>query len=179
MSSDFGTIPYLVLGLYLLMLLGLGLMGLVRGKATEEDFYLAGRGQGLLVTALTIMATYFSGFAMLTFPGWVYQSGIPPMLLALNLPVAGAAIYVIGNKVRKLGAARGFVTPGDMAADYYGGSDLLRLIVAAVGMLYVIPYVIIQIKAGGHLAEALFNNVESIEILGFEISVYDAGATAL
>jgi SSS family solute:Na+ symporter len=179
MSNDFGTIPYLVLGGYLMMLLGLGLMGLIRGKATEEDYYLAGRGQGLLVTALTIMATYFSGFAMLTFPGWVYQWGIAPMLLALNLPVAGAAIYLIGNKVRKLGTARGFVTPADMVSDYYGGSGLLRLLVVFVGMLYVIPYVIIQIKAGGHLAEALFGGVESIRFLGHEISVYDAGATAL
>jgi SSS family solute:Na+ symporter len=179
MSDTLGTIPYIVLGGYLVMLLGLGLMGLIRGKATEEDFYLAGRRQGLLVTALTIMATYFSGFAMLTFPGWVYQWGIAPMLLALNLPVAGAAIFLIGNKVRKLGSAKGFVTPGDMAADYYGGSNVLRLIVALVGMLYVIPYVIIQIKAGGHLAEVLFSDVGWINVLGLELSVYDAGATAL
>lgn len=179
MNSGLGTVAYVVLGLYLVMLLGLGLMGLIRGKATEEDYYLAGRGQGLLVTALTIMATYFSGFAMLTFPGWVYQWGIAPMLLALNLPVAGAAIYVIGDKVRRIGAARGFVTPSDLVADYFDGSGILRTLVAVVGMLYVIPYVIIQIKAGGHLAEALFTGVDSVHVLGMELTVYDAGATAL
>lgn len=179
MSDELGTVAYVVLGLYLVLLLGLGFLGHLRGKATEEDFYLAGRGQGLWVTALTIMATYFSGFAMLTFPGWIYQWGIAPMLLALNLPVAGAAIFVIGNRVRKIGAARGFVTPADMVADYFGGSNPLRWLVAVVGMFYVIPYVIIQIKAGGHLAEGLFTGVDSIRLLGFELSIYDAGATAL
>ena len=179
MSSDMGSVPYFVLGGYLVMLLGIGLFGLIRGRSTEEDYYLAGRGQGLLVTALTIMATYFSGFAMLTFPGWIYQSGIAPMLLALNLPVAGAALFLIGNKIRKLGSAYGLVTPADLTAHYYGESGPLRWTVAAVGMLYVIPYVIIQIKAGGHLAEALFTGVESIPILGFRLSIYDAGATAL
>lgn len=179
MNDGLGTVAYVVLSLYLVLLLGLGLLGLLRGKATEEDYYLAGRGQGLLVTALTIMATYFSGFAMLTFPGWVYQWGIAPMLLTLNLPVAGAAIFIVGNKVRKIGAARGFVTPADMVADYYAGSNALRWLVAVVGMLYVIPYVIIQIKAGGHLAEGLFVGVDSIQFLGFELSIYDAGATAL
>jgi SSS family solute:Na+ symporter len=101
------------------------------------------------------------------------------MLLTLNLPVAGAAIFLIGNRVRRIGAAKGFVTPSDLVADYFKDSGLLRNLVAVVGMLYVIPYVIIQIKAGGHLAEALFAGVDSIRFWGMELTVYDAGAAAL
>ena len=141
-ATDLGYTPHIVLVIYLLVLLGLGILGYLRGKGTEEDYYLAGRGQGLLVTSLTIMATFFSGVALLGFPGLVYEHGVPSMFLALNLPVAGAAVYLLGNGIRKLGKARGYVTPGDMISGYYGGSAI-RLVVAALGMLYVLPYIII------------------------------------
>ncbi|MCP4847272.1 MAG: hypothetical protein GY899_04910, partial [Verrucomicrobiaceae bacterium] len=75
-STDLGRAPHVVLVCYLLILLGLGILGYLRGKATEEDYYLAGRGQGLLVTSLTIMATFFSGVALLGFPGMVYEHGV-------------------------------------------------------------------------------------------------------
>ncbi|MDB4447505.1 hypothetical protein N9128_07540, partial [Akkermansiaceae bacterium] len=83
-------IPHITLILYLVGLLALGILGLLKGrraKHAEADYYLASRGQGVLTTSLTIMATYFSGFAILTFPGWVYGNGVPPMFYALNLPV--------------------------------------------------------------------------------------------
>ena len=92
-ATDLGLAPHVVLVCYLLILLGLGIVGYLRGKATEEDYYLAGRNQGLLVTSLTIMATFFSGVALLGFPGLVYEHGVSAMFLALNLPVAGAAVF--------------------------------------------------------------------------------------
>jgi len=166
-ATDLGHAPHVVLVCYLLILLGLGIVGYLRGKATEEDYYLAGRGQGLLVTSLTIMATFFSGVALLGFPGMVYQHGVSAMFLALNLPVAGAAVYLLGNGIRKLGKARGYVSPGDMIAGYYGGS-MIRIVAAVLGILYVLPYIIIQIKAGGLLAKTLFGE-----------DMYNTGAVAL
>ena len=166
-ATDLGRAPHVVLVCYLLILLGLGILGYLRGKATEEDYYLAGRGQGLLVTSLTIMATFFSGVALLGFPGLVYEHGVSAMFLALNLPVAGAAVYLLGNGIRKLGKARGYVSPGDMIAGYYGGS-MIRIVAAVLGILYVLPYIIIQIKAGGLLAQTLFGE-----------DMYNTGAVAL
>ena len=78
-----GAWPYIVLTFYLVGLLGLGVISLLRSRRADQaetDYYLAGRGQGVMVTSLTIMATYFSGFAILTFPGWIYEGGIAPML---------------------------------------------------------------------------------------------------
>ena len=177
-ASSLGFAPHIVRVCYLLLLLGLGVVGYMEGGGTEEDYYLAGRGQGFLVTSLTIMATYFSGVALLGFPGAVYSNGIPAMFLALNLPVAGAAVFLLGDGIRKLGKEFGFVTPADMLAGYYGGTAV-RLLAALMGALYVLPYVIIQIKAGGTLAQALFSETDSLRFFGWEISIYDAGATAL
>ena len=181
-AADLGILPYFVLGAYLIMLLGLGFAGLIKSRAAQDaeaDYYLAGRGQGLLVTSLTIMATYFSGFAILTFPGWVYSDGIAPMLFALNLPVAAAGIYLLGNRIRKLGQEHGHITPADLISHHYGDSRMLRFLVALVGALYVIPYVVIQIKAGGILAQGLFQNVDHLTLLGWKVSIEDTGVAVL
>ena len=156
LAADLGAITIGVLGLYLVVLMTLGVVAWRRGKTTEEDYYLAGRGQGFIVTVMTIMATFFSSAAMLGIPGNVYKEGIAFTLFALNLPAAGASIYLFGSKIRRIGRKRGYVTQGDMVADYYGESPLLRLMVALVGFLYILPYVIMQIKAGGHLAQGMF-----------------------
>ena len=42
-------LPHILLGAYMLLLIGLCVVGYRKGKATEEDYYLAGRGQGVLV----------------------------------------------------------------------------------------------------------------------------------
>jgi len=176
---DMGMIPHVVLGLYMIMLLGLGLAGYLKGKASEEDYYLAGRRQGVIVTTLTIMATFFSSGAMLGVPGLVYKEGMAFVFFALNLPLAGAAIYILGSRIWKLGRARGYVTQADLIADYYGGSSLLRVLVALVGFLYVLPYIIMQIKAGGYLAQRMFPDAKAIELLGIQFDAFRAGAAAL
>ena len=166
-APDLGNWPYIVLALYLVGLLVLGIVGLLKSRQAahaESDYYLAGRGQGVIVTSLTIMATYFSGFAILTFPGWMYEGGIAPMLYALTLPVAAAAIYLLGNRIRRIGSKRGYITPADMITDYYGDSALMRGLVALSGALYVIPYVVMQIKAGGLLADGIFRDVEHVTL---------------
>jgi len=175
-------VPHIILIGYLFVLLILGIISFIQSRTagnTEDDYYLASRGQGVLVTSLTIMATYFSGFAILAFPGWVYGSGIPAMMLALNLPVAAMAIYLIGNPIRRIGKKRGYITPADMIADYYGNSQLIRTLVALVGVLYVVPYVVMQVKAGGFLAQGLFPGAESIFLFGHELTIEDAGVGAL
>ena len=79
-----GYLPHLILGIYMLMLLWLCYLGYRKGKATEEDYYLAGRGQGTLVTSLTIMATFFSSAALLGIPGVIYRDGVSFFLFALG-----------------------------------------------------------------------------------------------
>ena len=173
-----GHLPHFMLGGYMLLLVWLCYLGYRKGKATEEDYYLAGRGQGAIVTSLTIMATFFSSAALLGIPGVVYRDGVSFFLFALNLPVAGAAVYLLGDRMRKLGKARGYVTPADLVGDYYGGAEV-RLLAAATSALYVLPYVIMQIKAGGYLAQRLFPEAPPLEFFGSSFTMYETGVWAL
>jgi len=155
-AGNLGNIPYVVLGCYLVLLLVLGIVGWQKSSGSEEDYYLAGRQQGWVVSSLTIMATFFSSFALLGAPGLVYKEGVALALFSLNVPVAGLAVYLLGSRIWKLGRRFGYVTPGDMVADYYGSRVSLRLLVAISGVLYVIPYVVMQIQAGGLLSQKMF-----------------------
>ena len=75
MSDQYlNELPRIVLGCYLVLLLAFGIQGYRRRSSNNEvDYYLAGRGQGWIVTSLTIMATFFSSFALLGAPGMVYR----------------------------------------------------------------------------------------------------------
>jgi SSS family solute:Na+ symporter len=174
-----GYSPLIIMGLYVMLLLGLGLYGYLKSRLTEEDYYLAGRRQGLIVTTLTIMATFFSSAALLGIPGAIYKDGVAFVFFALNLPVSGSAVYILGSRIARLGRAKGYVTPADMLADYYDGSTAIRLLVALLGFLYVVPYVVIQIRAGGHLADQMFPNVPPVTLLGSTYAAFDLGATVL
>jgi len=178
-TIEMGNVPLVILGLYMVMLLAFGIIAYLRSQSSEEDFYLAGRGQGVLVTALTIMATMFSSAAMLGIPGLIYKDGLPFVFFALNLPLSGAAVYVIGSRVWRLGQKRGYMTPADLIADYYGGSSLLRCLVALAGTLYVIPYIVMQIKAGGYLAQRMFPRAEAITLFGKNLAIFEMGVVAL
>lgn len=159
-------IAFVVIGAYLLMLLVLGWLGHRANKSGEEDYYLAGRKQGWLVSTLTIMATFLSSFALLGAPGMVYREGVVFALVSLNIPVAGFCIYTLGRRIWKIGRDGGFVTPADMICAHYGSPVVLRLLVALTGLLFVVPYVIMQIKAGGDLAAVLFREQENAYEIG-------------
>lgn len=169
--QEFGSVPHFVLGGYLVLLLVFGIVGYLRSTASEEDYYLAGRGQGWFVSSLTIMATFFSSFALLGAPGMVYREGVVFALFSLNVPLSGATVYVLGSKIARLGRAKGYVTPADMISDYYGSHVALRLLVALVGFLYAVPYVVMQIQAGGILSEQIFPGEHSFEIGATVLSV--------
>ncbi len=153
-------IACIVIVIYLLVLLALGFVGYLKSQGGEEDYYLAGRDQGWLISSLTIMATFFSSFALLGAPGMVYREGVVFALVSLNVPIAGVSIYLLGGRIWRLGRHRGYVTPADMICDYYGSRVVLRLLVALTGFLFAIPYVMMQIKAGGELSAVLFRDHE-------------------
>ena len=164
-AQSMGLIPHVVLAAYLGVILLLGWLGYRKSQAGEEDYYLAGRNQGWIISTLTISATFFSSFALLGAPGKVYSEGVVFALVPLNVGVAGFCIYLLGGRLWRLGRAKGYVTPADLVADYYGSQVALRLLVALVAFLFVIPYVMMQIKAGGELSAVLFREYS----MAFEI----------
>ncbi|HUU27271.1 MAG TPA: sodium:solute symporter family protein [archaeon] len=146
--------PLIIIFLYLCVSFGIGVFAWWRGRVTADDYYISARSQGYFVTALAIMATFFSAFAMLGAPGMLHQGGIGFIFFMLNVPICGALIWIIGKPLWKLGKQFGYITPSDLVADYFK-SDTLRVLIALLGIIYVIPYAVLQFKGGGYLFEVI------------------------
>ncbi|MEL6288230.1 MAG: sodium:solute symporter family protein, partial [Pseudomonadota bacterium] len=76
-----------------------------------------------------------------------------------------------------LGKRYGFVTPGEMFAEYFR-SDTIRLLVVGVGLLFTIPFVGIQLQASGFLLNTISNGLIpshfAIYVLAFVLFIYVA-----
>ena len=62
-------------------------------------------------------------------------------------------LWFIGRKLWYLGKQRGYVTPGDLLADFYGISTI-KYLVAVVSLIALIPYCLIQLIGIGKALEA-------------------------
>lgn len=149
--------PLIVIFCYLVITAVIGVYAWWRGRVTADDYYISNRSQGFIVTALAIMATFFSTFAMLGAPGMLYTGGIGFVFFMLNVPICGALIWIIGKPIWELGKRFDYITPSDLVADYFK-SDFLRIALAVLGIIYVIPFSVIQFKGGGLLFEIITRN---------------------
>lgn len=135
----------IALGVYLLVVLGLAYVAMKRLTASPDDYYLAGRGLGTLVLTGTVLATWFSTFAFLGGPGTFFSSGSGWLWFGLFNITGPILIWVIGTRFWLLGRKFGHVTPSDLVAQFYEGDDAVRIMVAVIAIVALIPYSVIQL----------------------------------
>jgi len=145
-----------VIGAYMLAAVAVGVVAYRVSDRTAEDYYLAGRSLGTVVLLFTTFATLLSAFTFFAGPNIAYGAG-PEWILVMGLMdgvLFGILWYVIGYKQWLVGRARGYVTLGEMLGDRFGSTPL-RVIVAAVGLFWLFPYVMLQQRGAGVVLETL------------------------
>ncbi|MCK5245854.1 hypothetical protein KAR02_03090, partial [Candidatus Bipolaricaulota bacterium] len=80
--SEIG-IYILVLALYMLLLVGIGMIA-SRRMRNSEDFYLGGRSVGPWVTSLSFVAAYFSSVVIIGGGGFGYRFGMSTLWIAAS-----------------------------------------------------------------------------------------------
>jgi solute:Na+ symporter, SSS family len=147
--SPLAFIVVTLVGIYLLIVIGIGIVGFRRLKVDVDDFYVVSRSLGAFVVFLTIAATYHSAFAVLTSTAvaagegvaWFVGSAVWTMLAAL-------VSWFIGTRYWQLGKQFGYVTLADLISDFYQ-SVPIRAVIAVVMAIFVIPYIAVQSVAFG------------------------------
>jgi len=139
-----------------------GVRGSLQAR-TAEDYFIAGRQLSRWAFIFAATATTFSGWSFLSDPGFIYtdgwQYGHSEFFSAITMPLAGILFW---KRQWLLSQHFGFITPGEMVA-YYFRSDLIRLLVVVVALVFSVPYVGIQLRAAGFLFNVLTNNLLGIE----------------
>ncbi|MFC1664511.1 sodium:solute symporter family protein [Pseudomonadota bacterium] len=121
---------------------------------TATDYFLAGRRLSLWVFVLAATATSFSGWTFMGHPGLVYRDGFQyayASFYSITIPFTGVMFL---KRQWMLGKRYGYVTPGEMLADYFQG-DAIRILTVCVALLFSIPYLGVQLGASGFLFNVL------------------------
>lgn len=135
---------------YLLVTLVIGYVANRRLTDDAEDFLLYGRNAGAFVLYLTVVATYHSAFAFLGSGGFFYTHGIGFWMAGCWTVLVGAITMTYGTRIWALGKRFGYVTPADMIADFFG-SEVLRVAVAVVSVVFTMLYIQVQSQGLGYI----------------------------
>ena len=149
------TIVYLMIGAYALLTLLISLYGFKREKNTPEDFFLAGRRVGPVVLFFTLVATNFSAFFFLGFAGAGYRIGYSYYgIMAFGTAFVAVAFYLVGDRVCRIGRAKGYMTPPELIGKSLN-SKSLEMVYLAVMVIFTLPYLALQPIGAGYIISNL------------------------
>ena len=130
---------------------------------TASDYFIAGRQISLWVFVLAATATSFSGWTFMGHPGLLYRDGFQyayASFYAITIPFTGVIFL---KRQWMLGKRFGFVTPGEMMS-YYFKSDMVRILVVLVALVFSVPYLGVQLRASGFLFNVLTDGMLGVEV---------------
>ena len=151
----FGTGALIVIGLYILSLIFVGYMGYrARREDSLKDFYLAGKGFGLVVLVLTLYATQYSGNTLFGFTGKTYRVGYF-WTTSIHFMTAIVIFYLLfAPRLHSLAKQKGFITPTDYLNHRYG-SSAINIIATIVMIVALGNYTLAQLMAMGRAFQGL------------------------
>ncbi len=121
---------------------------------TASDYFVAGRKLSLWLFVMAATATSFGGWAFMGHPGLVYRDGFQyayAALYSITVPFAGVVFL---KRQWMLSKRFGYLTPGEMLADYFR-SDAIRFMVLAIALVFAIPFLGLQLGASGFLVSVV------------------------
>ncbi|MCF6289704.1 MAG: sodium:solute symporter [Desulfobacterales bacterium] len=133
-----------------------------RSAKTASDYFIAGRQIPIWVFVLAATATSFSGWTFMGHPGLVYRDGFQyayASFYAITIPFTGVMFL---KRQWILGKRFGFVTPGEMFAEYFK-SDAMRILTVVVALVFSVPYLGVQLRASGFLFNILTDGLLGVE----------------
>ncbi len=155
------------LGLYFLLCIGVGVWALRRTKSSQ-DFFMAGRQLGVMVTAFAIFSSTLSGFGFVGGPGLVYDLGISSLWMIVCGTVAAClSFFLVAKRLRLFSEVYQTVSLPDAVAVRYN-SELSRFLSAVAIILGVIGYLAAQIMAMAIVLQEILNNMESLPPVSVE-----------
>src|SRR5256885_15829165 len=117
---------------YLLITLLIGLWALRRTR-TPRDFWVAGRGMGVLMAGIVTMAAAFSGFVFLGGPGLTYRIGLSSLFINLSIGFTPALLaWALAKRLRLLAEVREVYTIPDAFLARYGSRAASRAAAVAI-----------------------------------------------
>ncbi|MCG6900792.1 MAG: sodium/proline symporter [Gammaproteobacteria bacterium] len=143
---------------YTLFIMGVGIYSARFCRSGSTDFYLANRGIGAWVAALSSSASAESGWVTLGLVGMAFQTGIGALWIIPGTVLAFLFNWlVLAERLRKVSRNQGSITLPDVLAGKFSGrqADLIRLLAVLIILVMLGTYVAAQFNAAGKMFFAL------------------------
>lgn len=115
---------------------------------TLEQWSVGGRRFGAVLVFLLMAGEIYTTFTFLGASGWAYGKGAPAFYILCYCTLAYVLSYFLLPVVWRYGKERGLVSQADFFADKYR-SPSLGLLVSAVGVVAMVPYLVLQLRGLG------------------------------
>jgi len=131
---------------------GIGFYAGARYKMDLEQWAVAGRGFGLLLVWLLMAGEIYTTFSFLGASGWAYSQGGPTLYILAYLTLGYVVSFYILPPIWEVGRKYRLQTQSDFFQCRYG-SKYLAALVALVGVIFLIPYLQLQLTGLGIIVE--------------------------
>jgi SSS family solute:Na+ symporter len=166
-------IDYVIFGIYLTLMLGIGFY-FMRKNRSADDYFVGGRKMGAFHIGLSVVATDVGGGFSIGLGGLGFIMGLSgTWLLFTGLIGAWLSAVLLIPKVSKLAAKHNFLSFPQFLGNLYNGRvALIAGLISAIGYL---GFTSSQILAGAKLASATFPNISmqtALILMGIIAVVY-------
>lgn len=151
---------YLMIGLYFLLLVGVGLYAYKQSTSTMDEYTLGGRNIGPWVTALSAGASDMSGWMLMGLPGSMYDVGMSSLWIAIGLTAGAYVNYiVVAPRLRIYSevSENSITLPDYFENRFKDNSHLIRIIAGLVIIIFFAVYTASGMVSGGKLFENAFD----------------------
>jgi solute:Na+ symporter, SSS family len=123
-----------------------------RYKMDLEQWAVAGRGFGVVLVWLLMAGEVYTAFSFLGASGWAYSRGGPALYILAYLTLAYVVSFFFVPQLWEVGRAHRLQTESDFFEKRYG-SRRLAAFVSIIGVVFLVPYVELQLTGLGIIVE--------------------------
>jgi Na+/proline symporter len=141
--------------LYFAVIIAISIWAARRTK-TASDFFVAGKGIGLVALTVASVSVSVSGFAFIGGPGFIYAAGLGAMYIVLPAAVTNVmGAWILAKRMRLLGEARNLITIPDAIGARYKSRAAQGLAAVAI-LVGIIGYMATNALAMGVVIDSIF-----------------------
>lgn len=152
-----GMVKYVFLGLFILIMIGIGLFSRKKVK-NVQDFFLGGRQMGAWLTAFAYGTTYFSAVIFIGYAGKIgWGFGISATFIGIGNAIIGSLLawLILAGRTRKMTHEMNASTMPEFFEKRYD-SKAMKVVTALIIFIFLVPYSASVYQGLGYLFERTF-----------------------
>jgi SSS family solute:Na+ symporter len=138
----------------------LGFVGRRRPTSDLGEWAVNGRRFGSLSMWFLQAGEIFTTFTFLGMAGLAFSGGVAATYALPYVPLGYLVLFFLARRMWTMGKERGYLTQGDFLEDRYG-SKVLGTLAAVLGVVFVLPYLQLQITGLGLIVRLVSGDATS------------------